>query len=359
MDILAALSRAADVTKPGVRDQLPVASVVFTIAALLVAGAPERVPTVHKLVSSVERLGAIGLTVLILGLIATSILLQPLLTSLDQVLYGYRTTRWIQRLTRRSSLRHRERMRANMEALEEARYELNHGVRAILYERGDPPSEEGKAVTQQRIRLFLASQAGEPFQELQDRITRFEAAGRRYPSSPEKVRATMLGNILAAAEESAGERYDLNTLLVFPRLEVLLSDSMTRRVVGRRDDLRFAVRLASALIIASISSTLIFLLTIPQMSWQDLVWFGVPVAAALLAWASYRNALSAAVQYGEALAVVFDLHRFELYKALHLPVPPNSERERELAKQTNYVLWAGTAYEPIEYQHPGRRHRQK
>lgn len=81
-----------------------------------------------------------------------------------------------------------------------------------------------------------------------------------------------------------------------------------------------------------------------QMDWSDAIWFSVPVGSALLAWASYSNAIYAAIQYGEALAVAFDLNRFALYGALHVRTPVNSAAEREFARIITRALATG---EPI------------
>jgi len=70
---------------------------------------------------------------------------------------------------------------------------------------------------------------------------------------------------------------------------------------------------------------------------------------ALLSLSSYRTATTAAVRYGEALAVMYDLHRFSLYAALHLETPLDTVRERKLGQEVSELLTQGsdsTTYEP-------------
>jgi hypothetical protein len=72
-----------------------------------------------------------------------------------------------------------------------------------------------------------------------------------------------------------------------------------------------------------------------------LSWSLHPIGASSLAWASYRNSVAAAVRYGEALAVAFDLHRFDLYGALRVPEPVDLAHERALNHQITNALWVG------------------
>ena len=48
---------------------------------------------------------------------------------------------------------------------------------------------------------------------------------------------------------------------------------------------------------------------------------------------SYRGAVSAAMQYGLFMDIAYDLHRFDLIKALHLDLPANTEEEEEIGEQ--------------------------
>jgi hypothetical protein len=267
MDVFAALSKAADVTRPGARDQLPVISVVLTVAALVVAGAPQHVPRITRLTSAVKGLNVIGFTVLILGIVAASILLQPLLTFISSVLYGEQGIHGLRWLMRRLRRRHIRRFRELVSG---------KGPRADI--------------ELQRARMKGQALDPEYQRSLQDQIDKASIAIRRYPEEPDHIVATLLGNVLRAAEMSAGERYGFDTVTVFPRLEPLLPKETEQGVTRHRDDLRFAVRLASALIIGAATSTVLLLPMVgsSQMTWSDTIWFLVPIGGALLAWAQYH-----------------------------------------------------------------------
>ena len=59
-------------------------------------------------------------------------------------------------------------------------------------------------------------------------------------------------------------------------------------------------------------------------------WVTTAAGLAILAWLSYRAAVNAAIAYGELKETAFDLHRFDLLKALHVPLPPDHKHELEL-----------------------------
>jgi len=59
----------------------------------------------------------------------------------------------------------------------------------------------------------------------------------------------------------------------------------------------------------------------------------VALVPLLLAWVSYRSAVVAAIAYGEAVRVAFDLHHLDLYAALHLELPHDPQAEQKLGKR--------------------------
>jgi hypothetical protein len=89
------------------------------------------------------------------------------------------------------------------------------------------------------------------------------------------------------------------------------------------EDLRAALdnaaRFAAALLLGGVISLVILA--------PHKLWLLVPSLLFLFAWIEYRSAVSAATAYGDTLYVVFDLHRFDVIKALHYPLPANTEEE--------------------------------
>jgi hypothetical protein len=138
---------------------------------------------------------------------------------------------------------------------------------------------------------------------------------RLYPLDPDRLLPTRLGNVLRSGEDRAGQRYGLQTVTMWPLLYPSVSPSLTEALDGLRDQLDVAVRLCVVLLIAAAVSGAMLI--------TDGWWLAVPAAAILLAWLAYRSAIRTAAAYGEAMGWAFDLHRFDMLNALHLPLPPN------------------------------------
>jgi hypothetical protein len=151
-----------------------------------------------------------------------------------------------------------------------------------------------------------------------------------YPEDVSLLLPTRLGNALRAAEAQAGQRYGLETVTVWPRLHVVLSDRMEEILADLRDQLDIAARLCAVLLLATlISAGLLF-----RYGW----WLLVPATTALLAWLAYRAAVQAAISFGEQLYVAFDLHRFDLLRELHLPLPRTPGEELEFNQRLSEFL---------------------
>jgi hypothetical protein len=74
----------------------------------------------------------------------------------------------------------------------------------------------------------------------------------------------------------------------------------------------------------------------------------IPAVSVLLARVSYEAAVNAAVAYGIEMEVVFDLHRFDLLSAMHLPLPPYRAAESITNKDLTAFLKDGREYVPGE-----------
>ncbi|MEU3354384.1 hypothetical protein [Streptomyces sp. NPDC037389] len=167
----------------------------------------------------------------------------------------------------------------------------------------------------------------------------------RFPVRDELLRPTALGNALTAVEARAGRRYGLDAVVVWTRLEPLLGDRIAARVAERRTSMDAAARLSvTAALCAPLSGWLL---------WRSGWW--LLLAAALLAASriAYTAAVHAAIEYGESVAAAFDLHRFDLLTALHLPLPADLDEERA-ANRALSTLWrqGDTRDHPFRYEHP-------
>ena len=152
---------------------------------------------------------------------------------------------------------------------------------------------------------------------------------RDYPPA-DAVLPTKLGNVLRAAEYQAGRSYGLDAISLWPRLYPLLADKTAAVVDDLRDQLDLAARFCSVFLLA----TVITVACLAPYGWWLTVAAGTLAAAVL----SYQAALSAASAYGQAVAAAFDLHRFDLLRALHLPLPPDLLSEVQANQQLSSFI---------------------
>ncbi|MEU3918970.1 hypothetical protein [Streptomyces sp. NPDC029004] len=156
------------------------------------------------------------------------------------------------------------------------------------------------------------------------------------------VLPTRLGNTLAAMEERAGAAYGWDAAVAWPRLYPVLGDACRQQVDDHRNSLDSGVRLAAA-------GTLLTPVAV-WLLWGSGWWLLLALAPPAIAWISYRGALQAALGYGQAVTAAFDLHRFDLLTALHLPLPADRDAERALATEL-CTMWRQGALAALRYDH--------
>jgi hypothetical protein len=168
-----------------------------------------------------------------------------------------------------------------------------------------------------------------------------EVLRRSFPDR-RSVLPTRLGNTLAAMEERAGAAYGWDAAVAWPRLYPVLGDACRQQVNDHRNALDSGIRLAA-------TGTLLT----PVAGW--LLWgsgWGLLLAVVppTITWISYRGAVQAARGYGQAVTAAFDLHRFDLLTALHLPLPTDRDAERTLATEL-CTMWRQGASATLRYDH--------
>ncbi len=159
-----------------------------------------------------------------------------------------------------------------------------------------------------------------------------------YPRDPLLLKPTKLGNVLAAAEEYSMQLYKLDAVIWWPRLAPLLPDAF-----------RAQVDVALIPMLAVLNLSLVFTL-IAFIGGGSAILLGPNwllfiisiIGCCFLARASYRAAVSQAVDYGNWIRVAFDLHRHEILKQMHIPVPDNLIEETLLWTSLNNWVYKFT-----------------
>lgn len=286
---------------------LPTLLLALFALALVLSGAPADAPSLDRLDSRASDLGTWETALLLVAVLAAALMLQPFQTPLVGVLEGYWGMRgpgaW---LARRGVERQRKRMRP-----------LDKLAREPFSGPDDPRAAAIMAAAAERQRMFPADEA--------------------------ELLPTRLGNAMRSAETRAGASYGLDAVVIWPRLYPLLSETVRAVVDDRRDQLDLSARLCAVFASAALVS---FGLLVAH-GW----WLAVPAGCLVLAWLAYRGTVAAAVAYGEGIRTAFDLHRFDLMSALHLPLPAKRSDERESNEDLSAFLLQDWPVE-FTYEHP-------
>ena len=272
---------------------LPDATLVLFVLTLVASGAPGQSPSPRQVLAAIDELNAQRVAAVLTLVLIASLILHPFQFSLVRLLEGYwddsRISRPFSALGRRLHRRRRQRLER------------------LAYDPQTPQEEERQ-------------------QWAEDRLDQYPDEDRLLP--------TRLGNTLRAAEDEAGARYELPTLAAMPRLYPYLSGRFAEVYVDRRNQLDAAVRFCAVLGLAAVISAGMLLA-------NGGPWRVLPLAIALLTWISYQAAVRAAASYGQALYVAFDLHRFDMIKALHYPLPANRAEELDFNQQLHDFFTTG------------------
>lgn len=144
------------------------------------------------------------------------------------------------------------------------------------------------------------------------------------PIHLDKMMPTRIGNILRASELYAYDHYGIDSVIIWTRLRPLLPDEVVLPLADSKTASNFMLSMS----VFSVTFTLIWcpVLALFTSRWELflLCALGWPFA-----WICHHSAVQSELAYSEQLKAVFDLHRYDLLKALNRPIPLNDKAERE------------------------------
>lgn len=284
---------------------LPTYAAALFLLILVWAGAPGPVLDFNRAWRTAATLGLGQTLLLAVAVTLVALATQPLQLVITRVFEGY-WPRWLEPVAAK-----RRRSFSN----------VHHTLETESAVHGDPPSP---------VQAQTAGVAG--------------ARLRTFFPPPDRIRPTRLGNVLAAAEYAAGSDYGWDAVVAWPRLYPLLGEKVRAVVDDRRTALDSMVRLSAVTAVTAAAS----LGLLCESGWW-IALAGIPAALSVVARVS---ALHAAIAYGEAIRSAFDLHRFDLLQALHLPLPPDGETERHTSAALCLQWRQSEAMPATAYHHP-------
>jgi hypothetical protein len=140
-----------------------------------------------------------------------------------------------------------------------------------------------------------------------------------YPTDPDRIMPTRLGNMLRRHEDRAGRIHGLSALTIHPYLVIAGDSGHIAILHDARQQMDIAIRLCGLSALAALVATG-FLLT-------DGLWLLIALIPYLGAYVCYRGAVAAAANWGSALSTIIDLDRFALYEQLRLELPTDTGAE--------------------------------
>lgn len=251
------------------------------------------------IVNAANDLGGVGgAAVLVLAVLLTAVLVRPFQIAVVQALEGYWTSSWWTFPEQLAIERHRRRRSMAVWGF------LQVGVTE------KPPANRSFAEVTRYLRQNAQNKSWEE---------RAQRVLDEYPNQAYLL-STALGNILRRAETSAGERYGLGTVGMYPRLYPHLSARLDTQMSGELNLLDVSAALVFVFAGSAAASA--------PLVWRLDGWSLLPVAFLVGATVAYRGARRAAGLYAVLLHTAFDLHRFDMLTALHrtLPLTPKQER---------------------------------
>jgi hypothetical protein len=170
------------------------------------------------------------------------------------------------------------------------------------------------------------------------------AFGRRhadYPLRASSVMPTRLGNILRAAEDHALDRYDINAIVVWPRLYVVLPDQFTGALAAAKTPLDLMAVIGALATAFTVAGTTIAAIMLP--------WYAALACGGgglLVGCLAYAGAVQAAGPYAQLIRAGFDVHRGLLLDAAGLRRPRTYGEERGQWGQLCHLWLQGTPEGP-------------
>jgi hypothetical protein len=197
---------------------------------------------------------------------------------------------------------------------------------------------------QQRRRALRAKVAnGQATLVERAELSRLDTDLDHRPRDPDRSMPTHLGDILRTAEDYVRDRYGLDPIVFWPRLFPHLGESLREALGATQDQLDLALRLATLSGLYGIVWSVVVAL---NRAWLVL-WWTLP--ALPIAWLLWRSAHQVAMSYVGLFRGGFDLHRFDVYEAMHWPKPTSPQKEKAHGAELTLYLLSGTGAKDIAY----------
>lgn len=160
-----------------------------------------------------------------------------------------------------------------------------------------------------------------------------------FPNEPNEVMPTRFGNIIKNSELYSYHRYDMDAVLLWPRIFAVLPETYVKTIDDAKGSLDFML-IVSCLSALFAFITGIYLIIVQGAWWLFLLCF---LGGMTIAWLAYESALEAAITYGQLIKSTFDLYKGELWKQLGYEQPKSLDEERDSWRSLYELIYKGEA----------------
>ena len=168
---------------------------------------------------------------------------------------------------------------------------------------------------------------------------------RNYPSKPDRVLPTRLGNIIKAAEEYPADkgRYGMDAVFFWPRLIAVIPDAARADLSDARASMTLLLNVSTLAFLLGLGS---FTALAAAMLHPAAAFWACGAGGLVLAALAYRSALAPGRIYAELVRAAFDLYRVDLLNQLKFALPDNLDEERALWDNLAQQMYRGAATNP-------------
>jgi hypothetical protein len=160
---------------------------------------------------------------------------------------------------------------------------------------------------------------------------------RAFPPSREEIMPTSFGNAVLAFESHSRTRWGLDSIVAWPRIDLLLTEREGEQQANARSEAAFFVN-GSLLTFLSGGVLIADQLADSSLKNLELLLYLIPF---LMGFLLMKWSVGAAVRWGSTVRSAIDLHRFDLYEKLGIRAPTGFSDEFDVADKLSQKLLYG------------------
>lgn len=192
------------------------------------------------------------------------------------------------------------------------------------------------AALRREVKLFGTGAALDGAKDSQGRLA--VLINSDYPESADLVLPTRLGNVIRSFERYPKRQYAINAIALWPRLQAVVDIKLAQSLDSVKTSFDFMLHsafLSGILALLTSAFGLYWKTRALHDLWQS--WLAWTLAFGSVSYLFYLASIRRAVEWGQQVKAVFDLHRLDLIEKLGYESKPTDARdERRIWENLNY-----------------------